>query len=112
MVQEYEIDDSYYRVYPYNVEGFPSTFSQAEGTSFTNQSVQIHNGVYINNNGSGYSKANINIQQLSNNASFYYNPDIWGVLPSGDYYWSVCSIFDEDRKTYSNWSDENLITIS
>ena len=112
LVEEYEQEDSYYRVYPYTVQGFPSTFSQAEGTSFTNQHIQLHNGVYVNNIGNGYSKAAINIQQLSNNASFYYNPDIWGVLQSGDYYWSVCSIFDEDRKTYSNWSDENLITIS
>jgi len=70
--------------------------------------MQIHTGIYITNPGSNLTKPPvISYEKYPVNSRYYV---INGFTP-GTYYWSVCSLYDCDKKIYSEWSPEEMLII-
>lgn len=92
------------------VTGDDFTFDSSYASSVTNQELIVHTGIIVIDGGNNYKKS------VYTNIKKYPAEDIYfipaGTLSSGEYYWSVCSIFDENNKKYTEWSPEEFAVIT
>ena len=70
------------------------------------QKLKIHTGIEVLSTGSNMTKPpKISYDKYSTNTKFVYP------IGSGDWYWTVASVFDCEQKTYSEWSPEELLIV-
>ena len=90
--------------------GFTGTSADLIG-----KGIFIHNGALVQNQGSNYKRiAYAQVTQYETDDIYYLNKGTvtaTGTLGYGDYYWSVCSIFDESDKNYTEWSVEYPLNV-
>lgn len=92
--------------------GLPIVITAAWKNSMLNKKIKTHDGVLLTSTGSGYvGKAVITEEQIPARSRWFYNPAIYGTLAAGTYAWTVCAIYDEINKLYTEWAPEEYITI-
>lgn len=89
-----------------------STLSADEfETRFFNKIIDIHSGVEIISSGSGIIKDPIFEYDKYPTTTKWVLP-LSTILSQGpEWYWSVASIFDNDKKIFSEWSQEELLIV-
>jgi len=85
------------------------TFTSSYGDSIVNSKLIFHTGIKLLNGGSNYKKTATALLKKYEDVDIYFIPN--GVLTSGSYYWSVCSIFDENNKIFTEWTPEIQLTV-
>lgn len=86
------------------------TFASSYADSIIDKELTVHTGILVSNGGTDYRRtAYANIKKYDAE-DIYFIPT--GTLLSGGYYWSVCSIFSQDNKKYSEWTPESYININ
>jgi hypothetical protein len=92
--------------------GLPIVITPAWRNSILNIKAVTHDGVYINNTGTGYTGKVIASEEIiPARTRWFYDPAIYGLLAPGTYAWTVCAIYDEINKLYTEWAPEEYITI-
>lgn len=92
--------------------GAPITITAAWRNSMLNKKIKTHDGVLLTSAGTGYAgKVIVAEEQLPTRTRWYHNPAIYGSLAPGTYAWTVCAIYDEINKLYTEWAPEEYITI-
>ena len=85
------------------------SFTSTYGDSIINKELLIHTGIKLLNGGNNYKKNATTIIKKYDDEDIYFISN--GVLTSGSYYWSVCSIFDENNKIFTEWTAESQIIV-
>jgi hypothetical protein len=86
------------------------SFSSTYGDSIIDNELKIHVGIKLLSGGNNYKKTATAIIKKYEEEDIYFIPN--GVLSTGTYYWSVCSIFDENNKTYTEWTAERQLVVA
>lgn len=96
------------------------TFAKSTGEDFTfdssfanqiiDRQIYVHSGIIVLNGGNDYRRIAYTEIKKYSTEDIYFVPS--GILPAGEYYWSVCSIFNPNNKTYSEWTPETYIQIN
>jgi hypothetical protein len=73
--------------------------------------LKTHDGIELLTVGSGYTKkARANVKVIPNDVRWFYDSSVFGPPPiSNTWPWSVCAIYDEINKKYTEWSIEDYI---
>lgn len=80
--------------------------------SLLNTKAVTHDGVTQNTVGTGYAgKVIVAEEVIPTRTRWFYDPVIYGTLSSGSYAWTVCAIYDEINKLYTEWAPEEYISI-
>lgn len=92
--------------------GAPITITASWRNSMLNKKIKTHDGVLLALTGTGYTgKTVVTEEQIPARTRWHYDPAIYGALASGTYAWTVCAIYDEINKLYTEWAPEEYITI-
>jgi hypothetical protein len=92
--------------------GAPIIITAGWKNSMLNKKIKTHDGVLLTSIGTGYvGKVIVTEEQLPARTRWYHNPAIYGSLSPGTYAWTVCAIYDEINKLYTEWAPEEYITI-
>jgi hypothetical protein len=75
--------------------------------AITKKTLSIHTGITITSLGNSLVKVpKVIYDKYPNNVKYVANG-----LGSGKYYWSVASIYDCEEKSFSEWSQEQLLIV-
>lgn len=85
------------------------TFNSSYADSLIDKELTVHTGILVINGGNDYRRTAYTDVKKFSDEDIYYIPA--GSLTAGGYYWSVCSIFSQDNKTYSEWTPESYIKV-
>lgn len=89
--------------------GADFTFSSSFADSIIDKNIIVHSGVNVLSGGNNYRKIAYTEIKMYSNEDIYVIPS--GTLSDGEYFWSVCSIFNLNDKIYSEWTPETYIKI-
>jgi hypothetical protein len=108
------ISSRQYELEVYDVStGLPVIITPAWSASVINTKIKTHDGIRKINNGTGYNSTKIraNVKVIPDNVKAYWDSSILGVLPPGQTLmaWKVSSVYDEDNKNYTAWTEEDYI---
>lgn len=104
-----DLGNNKYSITLIKISGEDYSFSSTYADSIINRELIIHTGIKLLDGGSNYKKSATALIKKYDIEDIYF---ISNGLASGTYYWSVCSIFDEKNKTYTEWTPESQLIVA